>query len=53
MSFADQRGWWFSQSNSQYMAQEYTDTDTGFKESLEVIQQACTEQVQIGLNILG
>ncbi|XP_062572307.1 esterase OVCA2-like isoform X1 [Saccostrea cucullata] len=40
----DQRGWWFSSPDDQYMAQDYTDCCKGYQESLDTIERAFIEQ---------
>lgn len=40
----DQRGWWFSASDSTYCAQDYTDCVKGYQESLDVIMKAFEDQ---------
>ncbi|OWF53579.1 esterase OVCA2-like [Mizuhopecten yessoensis] len=40
----DQMGWWFSQEDDFYMAQDYTDCCKGYKESLDTVTQVFQEQ---------
>mgnify|MGYP000376198579 FL=1 len=38
-------GWWFSQADSSYAAQDYTDCCKGYKESVELVEKVFKEEV--------
>ncbi|KAL4222813.1 Ovarian cancer-associated protein 2 [Mactra antiquata] len=40
----DERGWWFSQADRTYMAQDYTDCCPGYDESVELIKKTFEDE---------
>ena len=51
--FSGQQGWWFSQQDDTYKAQDYTDCCKGYDESLEVIKKSFQDEVNLTVKVLS
>ena len=52
-SFSGLQGWWFSQQDNTYKAQDYTDCCKGYDESLEVIKKSFEDEVNLTVKVLS